>query len=50
MTDTPCSVPEVPPRRAAVIAVGLVFFNSLIGQLATLPNSFRVRQPAKTGL
>jgi tryptophan-rich sensory protein len=26
------------PRRAAVIAVGLVFFDSLLGQLATFPN------------
>ena len=26
------------PRRAAALAVGLVFFDSLLGQLATLPN------------
>ena len=38
MTDAPALRPGVSPRRAAVIAVGLVFFNSLIGQLATLPN------------
>jgi translocator protein len=38
MTDAPALRPGVPPRRAAVIAVGLVFFDSLIGQLATFPN------------
>ncbi|MCI4677718.1 tryptophan-rich sensory protein [Rhodoblastus acidophilus] len=30
--------PGMAPRRAAVIAVGLVFFDSLLGQLATIPN------------
>ncbi len=28
----------MPPRRAAVLAVGLVFFDSLLGQFATFPN------------
>ncbi|WP_296714989.1 TspO/MBR family protein [Rhodoblastus sp.] len=31
-------VPGMPPRRAALIAVALVFFDSLLGQLATFPN------------
>jgi len=30
--------PGMPRRRAAVLAVGLVFFDSLLGQLATIPN------------
>jgi hypothetical protein len=30
--------PAMAPRRAAVISVGLVFFDSLLGQLATIPN------------
>ena len=43
MTDAPAlrpgvSRPGLPPGRAALIAVGLVFFDSLIGQLATFPN------------
>ncbi|WP_374545090.1 TspO/MBR family protein [Rhodoblastus sp.] len=32
------AAPGMPPRRAALVAVGLVFFDSLLGQLATLPN------------
>jgi tryptophan-rich sensory protein len=38
MTDATALRSGVSPRRAAVIAVGLVFFDSLIGQLATFPN------------
>jgi translocator protein len=30
--------PGMPPRRAGFIAVGLVFFDSLLGQFATIPN------------
>ncbi len=39
MTKSPTnSTPGMAPRRAAVISVGLVFFDSLLGQLATIPN------------
>jgi tryptophan-rich sensory protein len=38
MTDAPKARPGLPPRRAAFIAVGLVFVDSLVGQLATFPN------------
>ncbi|WP_294532860.1 TspO/MBR family protein [uncultured Rhodoblastus sp.] len=38
MTETRPPRPGMPPRRAALLAVGLVFFDSLIGQLATFPN------------
>ena len=31
-------VPGMAPRRAGLLAVGLVFFDSLLGQLATFPN------------
>lgn len=34
----PAAAPGMAPRRAALVAVGLVFFDSLLGQLATLPN------------
>ncbi len=30
--------PGMAPRRAAALAVGLVFFDSLLGQFATIPN------------
>lgn len=32
------AVSGMPPRRAALVAVALVFFDSLLGQLATFPN------------
>ncbi|HUO53279.1 MAG TPA: TspO/MBR family protein [Rhodoblastus sp.] len=35
--ETPVPPPGMEPRRAAVISVGLVFFDSLLGQLATIP-------------
>jgi tryptophan-rich sensory protein len=38
VTETRPPRPGLPPRRAAFLAVGLVFVDSLIGQLATLPN------------
>lgn len=39
MTETALAPqPGMKPGRAEVIAAGLVFFNSLVGQLATAPN------------
>jgi len=38
MTAAAENAPGMAPRRAALIAVGLVFFDSLLGQLATFPN------------
>jgi tryptophan-rich sensory protein len=38
MTAAAENAPGMATRRAAVIAVGLVFFDSLLGQLATFPN------------
>ena len=38
MTEQNAPSPGLEPRRAAIVAVGLVFFDSLLGQLATLPN------------
>jgi translocator protein len=34
----PSPRPGLPPGRAALIAIGLVFVDSLLGQLATFPN------------
>jgi translocator protein len=38
MTDQTAPGPGLNPRRAAIIAGGLVFLDSLLGQLATFPN------------
>ena len=38
MSAGPEQKPAMPRGRAAVLAAGLVFFDSLIGQLATFPN------------
>jgi translocator protein len=38
MTEAPAPRPGMAPRRAAILAAGLVFFDSLLGQLATFPN------------
>jgi tryptophan-rich sensory protein len=38
MTETTLPRPGLTPRRAALIAVGLVFIDSLLGQMATIPN------------
>ena len=38
MTDIAKIKPGLSPRRAALIAAGLVFLDSILGQLATLPN------------
>ncbi len=38
MTDIAKIRPGLPPRRAALIAAGLVFLDTILGQLATLPN------------
>ncbi len=38
MTDIAKIRPGLPPGRAALIAAGLVFLDSILGQVATLPN------------